>query len=74
MNESEKAVARASTAVKAYIDAGAWGSYDEILGDLLADLMHYVDALIVDREIEGEFDHLIGIATMHYQAEVNGEE
>ena len=76
MTEQEKRIARAQTAVKAYYDGGAWGSYDEIIGDLLADLMHYVDALRTDRELEEDttFDDLLATAEMHYNAEINGED
>ena len=73
MNTIEKAVLRASSAVKAYREDGAWGSNEEVLSDLLADLMHYRDALEVDREIGESFDDLLARADMNYTAEKEGE-
>lgn len=69
MNTIEKAIARAEPAVASYHQVVGWGSYEEILSDLLADLMHLVDALQTDREIGESFDQLLARAEMNYTAE-----
>lgn len=74
MSDIEKAVARAQVATKAFYDGGGWGSYEEVLSDLLADLMHYVDALESDREIGESFNDLLSRARMNYLAEVEEKE
>lgn len=68
----ERAVDRASTVMEAYVSSG---SYEELIGDLLTDLMHYVDSLRVDREIDPHvtFGSLLNTASMHYDAEKNGD-
>jgi hypothetical protein len=75
VTDREKALVRASMVSKAYREqVGAWGSDEEVLSDLLADLMHLVDALLVDREIGEGFDDLLGTARMNYEAEKEGSE
>ena len=70
VTDHEARIARATAAVDAYYKQCGWGDYEEVLGDMLADLMHYVDALRVDREIGSvEFDDLLDTARMHYRAE-----
>ena len=68
----EDRIFRAGVAYKAYRDTiGTWGDDEEVMSDLLADLMHYVDSLRVDRDIEQvvTFQHLLDRAEMNYQAE-----
>lgn len=74
LSRAEKAIARAEVATAAYRKAGAWGSNEEVLSDLLADLMHYVDALQVDRELGESFDELLTTARTNYEAEKEGSE
>ncbi len=72
MTDQEKRIARAQAAIKGY---DSWGSYEEIISDLLADLMHYVDALRQDREVgDFTFDNLLDTARMHYTHEINEED
>ncbi len=66
----EERIARATVAYAAYRKSvGTWGSDEEVLSDLLADLMHLVDALLLDREIGEGFDDLMDRARMNYEAE-----
>lgn len=73
LSSQEKAVARAVVAYTAYRKS-TWGSDEEVLSDLLADLMHFVDTLLVDREIGESFDYLLLTARRNYAAEVAGDE
>lgn len=74
MTDAEKAISRATDIYRSYRrSGGGWGSYEEQTADMLADIMHYVDSLITDREIGETFDQLLDTARMHYEAEKNGE-
>lgn len=68
--QHERAVARAQAVIAFYNGGGDGRDYDELIGDLLADLMHYVFELHVDREIEGWFEDLVETANMHYDEEI----
>jgi hypothetical protein len=75
VNTVEKAVARAESAYKAYRKAAVWGSDEELLADLLADVMHLVDLKRLDREIgDFSFDDLLATARTNYEAEKEGSE
>jgi len=69
-------VSRGRTAFNAYrASLETWGGDDdENLTDLLADLMHLVDAMLLDREIGNTFDSLLDSARMHHNAEKNETE
>lgn len=70
MNANEERIHRATVALAAYKkELGGWGDYDESITDLLADLMHYVDALTVDREIDSTFEELLRSASNHHSHE-----
>lgn len=71
----QRAVNRADRMVGAYkVAEKHWGSYDEVITDMIADLMHYVHELQVDREIEETVDDIVVSATHHYYAEIEDEE
>ena len=57
-------VDRAAVAVDAYRILAGWGSDEENISDLLADLMHYVDHLKLDK------DALLETAQRNYEEEV----
>lgn len=65
--DMQKRVARAQRALDAYKDGSDWGSEDEWIGDLLADLMHYVDSISLDED----FDDLLATARNHHFHEVS---
>jgi len=67
-------VSRGRIALNAYRARNTWGDDDENLTNLLADLMHLVDAMLLDREIGNTFDSLLDSARMHYNAEKNETE
>lgn len=72
----QQRIDRAGAAMKAYRDIVIWGSDEENISDLLADLMHFVDALRVDREIDQDtvFDDLLETARANYDEEVKENE
>lgn len=71
----QRAVNRADRMVGAYkVAEKHWGSYDEVITDMIADLMHYARELQVDREIEEDIEALIESATMHFNAEIEDDE
>lgn len=65
-------IIRAKTAVEAYAAVSGGGSFDEVISDLLADLMHYADHLWGDLD-QPDFDSLLATAEMNYTAEKEGE-
>jgi len=65
-----RAVNRAEIAYGAYRMAAGWGSHEEVISDMLADLMHLVDSLTLDREIGEDFDTLLQSAARNYNAEI----
>jgi hypothetical protein len=72
-DEQQQRIVRAKVAIEAYAERSGGGSFEEVFSDLLADLMHYVDALRQDREfddLDTTFDDLLGTARMNYTAEV----
>jgi hypothetical protein len=67
MANRQDRIARAAAALSTYRElSGGWGPEEESLTDLLTDLMHLVDELLVDREIGRTFDDMLGTARMHY--------
>lgn len=72
----QRAIKRAERAITAYSAVGSTfsSSYEEVVGDLIADLMHYVHELQVNREIDCTVEELIATATMHFDAEIEDEE
>lgn len=70
MASRQERITRAAAALSTYRElSGGWGPEEESITDLLADLMHLVDSMLVDREIGRTFDDLLGTARMHYAAE-----
>ena len=69
MNQLEKAVERALFAYNAYRNACAWGSDEEVLTDLIADLMHLADALRDEGEISKTVEEILDSAKMYYDNE-----
>lgn len=74
--QHERAVERAQDVIAAYNSGGDGRDYEELFGDLLADLMHYWHELKIDREVgDGyEFDSLISTAEMHFTEEIDEED
>lgn len=67
------AVDRAKIAIQAYIDGNEAMEHEplhEVLSDLLADLMHWADAVELDEDRQWvNFDYLLGRARGNYAAE-----
>lgn len=70
MANKQDRITRAAAALSTYRElAGGWGPEEESITDLLTDLMHLVDALLLDREIGRTFDNMLETARVHYTAE-----
>lgn len=70
MSKKQDRITRAAAALSTYRElAGGWGPEEESITDLLADLMHLVDSLLLDREIGRTFDNMLDTARLHYSAE-----
>ena len=70
MANKQDRITRAAAALSTYRDlAGGWGPEEDSFTDLLTDLMHLVDELLLDREIGRTFDNMLDNARKHYSAE-----
>jgi len=71
----QRAIKRAERAITAYsADSLPVSEDEEVVGDLIADLMHYAHELQVNREIGCTVEELIATATMHFNAEIEETE
>lgn len=70
MSKKQDRITRAAAALSTYRGlAGGWGPEEDSITDLLTDLMHLVDSLLLDREIGRTFDNMLDNARKHYNAE-----